>query len=68
MALDSETGAVNLTSEFKNVTENTVLELTAVAEDHGRPPHSSTGESDGSRSRNDAMKTCSDTLFHFVLN
>lgn len=47
MALNSETGAVTLTSDIANVTEDTTLELTAVAEDHGHTPLRSTGESDG---------------------
>ncbi|XP_078146234.1 cadherin-23-like [Centroberyx gerrardi] len=42
LALDSETGAVTLTSDVADVTEDTILELTAVAEDRGRPPLNST--------------------------
>ncbi|XP_037327747.2 protocadherin Fat 4 [Pungitius pungitius] len=42
LALNSETGAVTLTSDLADVTEDTTLELTAVAEDHGRPPLNST--------------------------
>lgn len=43
MALDSETGAVTLTSDLSDVKEDTTLELTATAKDHGEPPLSSTG-------------------------
>lgn len=49
MALNSETGAVTLTSDLASITEDTTLELTVMAEDHGRPPLNSTGESDGAR-------------------
>ncbi|XP_059189827.1 protocadherin Fat 4 [Centropristis striata] len=42
LALDSETGDVTLTSEVADVTEDTTLVLTAKAEDHGKPPLSST--------------------------
>lgn len=44
MALNSETGAVTLTSDLADVTEDTTLVLTAMAEDHGRPPLNSTGQ------------------------
>lgn len=46
MAIDSETGAVTLTSDLADVTEDTTLDLTVLAEDHGQPPLNSTGESD----------------------
>ncbi|XP_070771479.1 protocadherin Fat 4 [Enoplosus armatus] len=42
LALNSETGAVTLTSDLADVTEDTTLVLTAVAEDGGRPPLNST--------------------------
>ncbi|XP_017289255.1 cadherin-23 [Kryptolebias marmoratus] len=42
LALNSETGAVTLTSDLANVTEDTTLVLTAVATDHGSPPLNST--------------------------
>lgn len=43
MALNNETGAVTLTSDLAEVTEDTTLNLMAVAEDHGRPPLNATG-------------------------
>ncbi|XP_040893189.1 protocadherin Fat 4 [Toxotes jaculatrix] len=42
LALNSETGAVTLTSDLANLTEDTTLELMAMAKDHGRPPLNST--------------------------
>ncbi|XP_030282168.1 cadherin-23-like [Sparus aurata] len=42
LALDSTTGAVTLTSDLADVKEDTTLVLTAMAEDHGEPPLSST--------------------------
>ncbi|KAM3624462.1 uncharacterized protein V6R79_023812 [Siganus canaliculatus] len=42
LALDSVTGAVTLTSDLAGITEDTTLELTAMAVDHGLPPLSST--------------------------
>uniref|UniRef100_UPI0009B38DC5 cadherin-23 n=1 Tax=Monopterus albus TaxID=43700 RepID=UPI0009B38DC5 len=42
LALNNETGAVTLTSDLADVTEDTTLELTAMAKDHGRPPLNST--------------------------
>ncbi|XP_026158869.1 protocadherin Fat 4 [Mastacembelus armatus] len=42
LALNSETGAVTLTSDLADVTEDTTLELTAMAKDHGLPPLNST--------------------------
>ncbi|XP_063738782.1 protein dachsous [Eleginops maclovinus] len=42
LALNSETGAVTLTSDLADVTEDTTLLLTAAATDHGRPPLNST--------------------------
>ncbi|KAM8880447.1 protein dachsous isoform 2-T2 [Spinachia spinachia] len=42
LALDSETGAVTLTSNLTDVTEDATLVLTAMAKDHGRPPLNST--------------------------
>lgn len=49
MNLDSTTGAITLTSTVTGVTEDTVLELTAMAQDHGEPPLNATGQSGGSR-------------------
>ncbi|KAK2817525.1 hypothetical protein Q5P01_025716 [Channa striata] len=40
--LNSESGAVSLASDLADLTEDTTLELTAMAEDHGRPPLNST--------------------------
>ncbi|XP_067355536.1 protocadherin Fat 4 isoform X2 [Channa argus] len=40
--LNSESGAVTLTSDLADLTEDTTLELTAMAKDHGRPPLNST--------------------------
>ncbi|XP_029297871.1 cadherin EGF LAG seven-pass G-type receptor 2-like [Cottoperca gobio] len=42
LALNSETGAVTLTSDVADVIEDTELVLTAMAADHGRPPLNST--------------------------
>ncbi|XP_041840144.1 protocadherin Fat 4 [Melanotaenia boesemani] len=42
LALNSETGAVTLTSAVADITENTMLALTAMATDHGHPPLNST--------------------------
>ncbi|XP_050926881.1 protocadherin beta-2 [Lates calcarifer] len=42
LALNSETGAVTLTSDLADVKEDTTLQLTAMAKDHGRPPLNST--------------------------
>ncbi|XP_030281852.1 cadherin EGF LAG seven-pass G-type receptor 2-like, partial [Sparus aurata] len=42
LALNSTTGAVTLTSNLTDVKEDTTLVLTAMAEDHGEPPLSST--------------------------
>ncbi|CAJ1052822.1 cadherin-23-like [Xyrichtys novacula] len=42
LALNSETGAVTLTSDLADITEDTTLVLTALAEDHGQPPLNST--------------------------
>ncbi|KAL7403573.1 hypothetical protein ABVT39_002455 [Epinephelus coioides] len=42
LALDSESGAVTLTSDLANVTEDTTIVLTAMAKDHGQPPLHST--------------------------
>nr|XP_008302668.1 PREDICTED: protocadherin Fat 4-like [Stegastes partitus] len=42
LALDSKTGAVTLTSDLADLTEDTTLVLTAMAEDHGQPPLSAT--------------------------
>ncbi|XP_047434008.1 protein dachsous-like [Mugil cephalus] len=42
LALNSETGAVTLTSAISNVKEETTVELTAMAKDNGVPPLSST--------------------------
>lgn len=48
MALNGETGAVTLTSGLADITEDTILQLTAMAEDHGEPPLSSTGQPESS--------------------
>ncbi|XP_026118591.1 protocadherin Fat 4-like [Carassius auratus] len=40
VALDAETGDITLTSDLSEVTEDTLLNLTAIATDHGRPPKS----------------------------
>lgn len=42
LALNSETGAVTLTSDLADLTEDTTLVLTAMAKDHGQPPLNST--------------------------
>nr|XP_033478927.1 protocadherin Fat 4 [Epinephelus lanceolatus] len=42
LALDSESGAVTLTSDLANVTEDTTIVLTAMAKDNGQPPLHST--------------------------
>ncbi|RVE76560.1 hypothetical protein OJAV_G00009860 [Oryzias javanicus] len=42
LALNSETGEVTLTSEITALTEDTTVELTAMATDHGEPPLNST--------------------------
>ncbi|KAM3622826.1 uncharacterized protein V6R79_003596 [Siganus canaliculatus] len=42
LALNNETGAVTLTSDLVDITEDTTQNLTAMAEDHGQPPLSST--------------------------
>ncbi|XP_047434007.1 cadherin-23-like [Mugil cephalus] len=42
LALNSETGAVTLTSAISDVNEETTVELTAMAKDNGVPPLSST--------------------------
>nr|XP_046231679.1 protein dachsous isoform X5 [Scatophagus argus] len=44
LALNSETGAVTLTSDLADVTEDTTLLLTAMAKDHGQPPLNSTAQ------------------------
>lgn len=46
--LNTQTGNVTLTSKFADLTEDTALVLTAVATDHGQPPLSTTGQSNGS--------------------
>lgn len=43
VAVNAETGAVTLTSDLANVTEDTTLKLVAMAEDRGRPPLNATG-------------------------
>ncbi|XP_077102018.1 protocadherin Fat 4-like [Siphateles boraxobius] len=40
VALDAETGDITLTSDLNEVTEDTLLTLTAIATDHGTPPES----------------------------
>ncbi|XP_041959519.1 protein dachsous-like [Alosa sapidissima] len=42
LSLNSETGDITLTSDLSNVTKDTLLNLTAKAEDHGTTPLSST--------------------------
>ncbi|XP_011481165.1 protocadherin Fat 4 isoform X2 [Oryzias latipes] len=42
LALNGESGEVTLTSEVSALTEDTVVELTAMATDHGEPPLNST--------------------------
>lgn len=44
MALNSESGEVTLTSDLSDITEDTTLQLTAMAKDHGQPPLNSTGQ------------------------
>ncbi|CAM4471882.1 unnamed protein product [Leuciscus chuanchicus] len=40
VVLDAETGDITLTSDLSEVTEDTLLNLTAIATDHGTPPES----------------------------
>ncbi|CAM4471706.1 unnamed protein product [Leuciscus chuanchicus] len=44
VALDAETGVITLTSDLSEVTEDTLLTLTAIATDHGTPPESDEAE------------------------
>ncbi|XP_039541429.1 cadherin EGF LAG seven-pass G-type receptor 2-like [Pimephales promelas] len=44
VALDADTGDITLTSDLGEVTENTLLTLTAIATDHGTPPKSDEAE------------------------
>ncbi|XP_051751385.1 protein dachsous-like isoform X6 [Ctenopharyngodon idella] len=44
VALDAETGDITLTSDLSEVTEDTLLTLTAIATDHGTPPESAEAE------------------------
>ncbi|CAM4471676.1 unnamed protein product [Leuciscus chuanchicus] len=44
IALDAETGVITLTSDLSEVTEDTLLTLTAIATDHGTPPESDEAE------------------------
>ncbi|XP_067259919.1 cadherin EGF LAG seven-pass G-type receptor 2-like isoform X2 [Chanodichthys erythropterus] len=44
VALDAETGNITLTSDLSGVTEDTLLNLTAIATDHGTPPESDEAE------------------------
>ncbi|CAM4471843.1 unnamed protein product [Leuciscus chuanchicus] len=44
VALDAETGDITLTSDLSEVTEDTLLNLTAIATDHGTPPESDEAE------------------------
>ncbi|XP_052402336.1 protocadherin Fat 4 isoform X12 [Carassius gibelio] len=44
VALDAETGDITLTSDLSKVTEDTLLNLTAVATDHGTPAQSDEAE------------------------
>lgn len=53
MSLDSTNGAIMLTPNVKYVTEDTMLHLTAVARDHGKPSRNAIGES--GRSRRDTV-------------
>lgn len=48
LSLDSNTGAIKLTSNINGITEDTTLDLTAVAQDHGEPRLKATGESSSS--------------------
>jgi len=43
VALDAEKGNITLTSDLSEVTEDTLLNLTAIATDHGTPPKSDEG-------------------------
>ncbi|XP_056103180.1 protein dachsous-like [Rhinichthys klamathensis goyatoka] len=44
VALDADTGDITLTSDLSEVTEDTLLTLTAIATDHGTPPESDEAE------------------------
>ncbi|XDV15742.1 hypothetical protein PO909_015754 [Leuciscus waleckii] len=44
VVLDAETGVITLTSDLSEVTEDTLLTLTAIATDHGTPPESDEAE------------------------
>ncbi|KAK2909309.1 hypothetical protein Q8A67_005146 [Cirrhinus molitorella] len=44
VALDAETGDITLTSDLSEVTEDTMLNLTAIATDHGTPAQSDEAE------------------------
>ncbi|XP_039541433.1 protocadherin Fat 4-like isoform X1 [Pimephales promelas] len=44
VALDAEKGNITLTSDLSEVTEDTLLTLTAIATDHGTPPKSKEAE------------------------
>ncbi|XP_056103181.1 cadherin EGF LAG seven-pass G-type receptor 1-like [Rhinichthys klamathensis goyatoka] len=44
VALDADTGDITLTSDLSEVTEDTLLNLTAIATDHGTPPESDEAE------------------------
>ncbi|XP_067259915.1 cadherin EGF LAG seven-pass G-type receptor 2-like isoform X2 [Chanodichthys erythropterus] len=44
VALDAETGDITLTSDLSGVIEDTLLNLTAIATDHGTPPESDEAE------------------------
>ncbi|XP_067259967.1 protocadherin Fat 4-like isoform X1 [Chanodichthys erythropterus] len=44
VALDAEKGNITLTSDLSGVTEDTLLNLTAIATDHGTPPESDEAE------------------------
>ncbi len=43
VALDAETGDITLTSDLSEVTEDTLLTLTAIATDQGTPAQSDEG-------------------------
>lgn len=44
LALNGSTGEVTVASDLSDVTEDTLLELTAMAKDSGLPPLNSTGQ------------------------
>lgn len=50
LALNSSTGALSLTSDLAAITEDTDVIMTVMAEDHGVPPLSATGNYGNHRS------------------